>query len=420
MSLNRVFWLVCASLTACGDLPGRRSQKTGSCDSQLVLPAGFCATVFADSLGALRHIAIRENGDVYIARWDRPGSPGGLLALRDTNADGRADVARTVSNSGGSGIALTTSHVYMSTWTSVLRYPLSATGLGVTGRADTVLTGLPRSGHAGRSIALHAGSQLYVNIGAPTNSCQFEDKRPGSMGRDPCPERESFAGVWHFDARRLKQRQADGERLVTGLRHAVALTVQTETGSLFAVQHGRDDLAENFPRIYDARRGQRLAAEAMYELRRGSDFGWPYCYYDDSLRRNVLSPEYGGDGVRSARCASAPEPLVAFPAHWAPNGLHFYRGLNFPERYRGGAFIAFHGGWYHPPPDNGFNVVFVPFRGSRPAGGFVVFADGFAGAQKRPNRARHRPVGLAEAPDGALYLTDDQGSRVWRIAYTAP
>jgi hypothetical protein len=93
-----------------------------------------------------------------------------------------------------------------------------------------------------------------------------------------------------------------------------------------------------------------------------------------------LGPEYGGDREIIGRCAIMQDPILAFPAHWAPNGIHFYNGEQFPPKYRRGAFVAFHGGFNRAPlPNEGFNVVFVPFAGDRPAGGWEVFADGFVG-----------------------------------------
>ncbi len=110
--------------------------------------------------------------------------------------------------------------------------------------------------------------------------------------------------------------------------------------------------------------------------------------------------------------------MIAFPAHWAPNGLLFYTGSQFPERYRGGAFIAFHGSWNRAPlPQGGYNVVFVPFQGGEPAGDWEIFADGFAGDEVSPGGAAHRPSGLAVGPDGSLFVSDDRGGRIWRIYY---
>ena len=422
MALHRLTFVVnvVALTLIVGCDADREPVIAGPCNGGLTLPAGFCATIFADSLGAIRHMAVAPNGDLYVARWEGKGHGGGLLALRDTTGDQRADLIDSVSNSGGSGIAIRDGYVYHSTWSEVLRYKLSDDGrLYLRNAPDTIVLGLPKSGHAARSIAIDSAGHLYLNIGAPTNSCQLVDRGVGSMGRDPCTARDSFAGIWRFEASRLRQTQRDGERWAFGLRHVVALAVDHRGGALYGVQHGRDDLHENFPRIYDEARGETLPAEVMYKIEAGKDYGWPYCYFDESLGKSVLAPEYGGDGVRTTRCESTPVPVSVFPAHWAPNGLLFYQGTQFPPRYRGGTFIAFHGGWYRRPPENGFNVVFVPFTDGKPAGRFEIFADGFAGSRKRPDRAFHRPVGLAEAPDGALFVSDDAGGRIWRITHSA-
>src|SRR5918997_5162840 len=149
-------------------------------------------------------------------------------------------------------------------------------------------------------------------------------------------------------------------------------------------------------------------------------FGWPYYYHDATQHKLVLAPEYGGDGKKVAECAAKRGPVAAFPAHWAPNALVFYTGKMFPSSYQGGAFIAFHGSWNRSPePQQGYNVVFQPMSNGKASGDFQVFADGFAGARKEPGLAAHRPAGLAVGPDGSLYISDDQGGRVWRGAHTS-
>jgi glucose/arabinose dehydrogenase len=133
----------------------------------------------------------------------------------------------------------------------------------------------------------------------------------------------------------------------------------------------------------------------------------------------VRAPEYGGDGKQvTDRCDDADDPLVAFPGHWGPNGLTTYTGQQFPQKYRGGFFIAFHGSWNRAPlPQAGYNVVFVPMNDGKP-GAYEVFAEGFPGTSEGlPGSARHRPTGVAVAPDGSLYVTDDVGGRIYRIFY---
>ena len=133
----------------------------------------------------------------------------------------------------------------------------------------------------------------------------------------------------------------------------------------------------------------------------------------------MLAPEYGGDGGKAVgSCAEKQAPVASFPAHWAPNDVVIYTGTSFPERYRNGAFIAFHGSWDRAPyPQGGYNVVFQPLRGGAASGRCEVFADGFAGAVKQPSEADHRPSGVAVAPDGALFVSDDSHGRIYRIAY---
>jgi mono/diheme cytochrome c family protein len=162
-----------------------------------------------------------------------------------------------------------------------------------------------------------------------------------------------------------------------------------------------------------------LPAEELLLLTAGADYGWPECYYDQHQKKLVLAPEYGGDGGKTVGlCAQRQGPVAAFPGHWAPNDLAIYHGDKFPSGYRGGAFIAFHGSWNRAPlPQEGYNVVFQPLAAGKASGPFVVFADGFAGAHKDPGQAAFRPTGLAEAPDGALYVADDVHGRIWRITY---
>jgi mono/diheme cytochrome c family protein len=241
---------------------------------------------------------------------------------------------------------------------------------------------------------------------------------PHSPGNDPCTELETRAGIWRYDANKRDQVFSPKERYASGNRNGEGFDFDA-AGRLFVTQHGRDQLHENWPELYSVEQGFELPAEEVMILNKGAWYGWPKCYFDAKQGKLVQGPEYGGDGGKKTEaCKDAEPPVAAFPAHWAPNDLKIYKGTQFPEAYRGGAFIAFHGSWNRAPgPQGGYNVVFQPLADGKSSGSYVVFADGFAGGHKEPGRAVHRPSGLAVGPDGALYVSDDKAGRIWRISY---
>jgi glucose/arabinose dehydrogenase len=406
--------LALAALALPGLVSAQRAQpRCEPGNAGLTLPSGFCAIVVADSVGAPRHVAVAPNGDLLIAL--RRGE-GGALLLRDTDGDGRADVTRRFGIGNGSGIALHGGYLYFATDSAVVRWKWADGQTEPQGAPDTVVSGLlAQRSHAAKTIALAKDGSLFVNIGAPSNACQARDRQPGEKGQDPCPLLERAGGIWRFDTNRTGQTQADGQRWATGLRNVVAITIDPAGTALWGAQHGRDLLGGNWPQLFDSLYSAENPAEELFRIERGGDYGWPHCYYDVAQKRKILAPEYGGDGKAVGRCAGVGQPLVVFPGHWAPNGIAFYTGTQFPAEYRGGMFVAFHGSWNRAPlPQAGFNVSFVPMRNGRPAGSHQVFADGFRADERRP----HRPTGLAVAPDGSLIVTDDTRGRVYRIVYT--
>ncbi|HVH67591.1 MAG TPA: PQQ-dependent sugar dehydrogenase [Gemmatimonadales bacterium] len=401
------------------------SSRLPACDPDnggITLPQGFCAVVVADQVDAPRHLAVATNGDVFVALESGrggggAGGGGGVLVLRDTNGDGRADVRRSIgSEGGGTGIALGRGTLYFSTTSTVYRYALRAGALAPVGPPDVIVKDLPTGGHGARNLALSSdGRTLFVNVGSATNSCQVADRVQGSPGKDPCGELGYRAGVWRFDATKQGQTETEGTHYATGIRNAVGLAF-APSGELYATQHGRDQLGQNWPNLYTLAQSAEKPSEELFPVHEGDDFGWPYCYHDLELGHLVLAPEYGGDGKQVGRCAQKKEPAVAFPGHWAPDGLTFYTGTQFPARYHDGAFIAFHGSWNRAPlPQAGYRVVFVPFKDGKPVGTYETFADGFW--KEDPSGPKHRPVGVAVGPDGSLYVTDDAAGRIWRVMY---
>lgn len=394
----------------------------------LTLPPGFCATIFADSVGSSRHLVVASNGDVFVAlQRGRPRSivadiRPGVLALRDTNGDGVADTQARFADTGNTGIALHAGRLYLDVGTAIIRFPLATGSLSPSGPPDTVVAGLPGPpGHRARNFVIASDGSLFVNIGSATNSCQVQERQRESPGHDPCLELQTRAGIWRFDANQTGQRFAPAARYATGIRNATGMAIHPVTGALYAATHGRDLLHGNWPALFTEAQNAELPAEELFLVSAGDDFGWPYCYWDGAQRARVLAPEYGGDGRQVGRCAWRKGNVSALPAHWAPNALTFYNGAMFPARYRGGAFIAFHGSWNRAPlRQEGYNVVFIPFTGPSTSGAWEVFADGFGGPNPSPTAAPHRPTGVAVAPDGALFVSDDIGGRIWRITYRGP
>ncbi|HEX6597999.1 MAG TPA: PQQ-dependent sugar dehydrogenase [Gemmatimonadaceae bacterium] len=428
------------SATTGADTSATASTAPAACpdtSAGLTLPDGFCATVFADSVAHGRHAVVASNGDVYItvegtmpspekqmSGADKGSAPYSFAALRDTNHDGKADIIKHVGSLGNTGIGLSNGYLYVDEGKRIVRYARPDTQLVPTGKADVVVDGIPLGpGHRSRNFVIGSDGALYVNVGSATNSCQKKDRANESPGIDPCTELSTRAGTWRFAANKLNQHFSSAARYATGIRNGMGLAFGPD-GKLYGTQHGRDQLLQNWPKIFpDPKYSANNPAEEFIQINQGDDFGWPYCYYAQDQKKLVDAPEYGGDGKKTDRCADKKEPVAVYPGHWAPMSLLFYSGSNFPARYRSGAFIAFHGSWNRAPElQEGYRVVFQPMNGGSASGNYETFANGFAGVtgqNLQPGTAKHRPVGLAQGPDGALYITDDMGGRVYRITYGA-
>ncbi len=384
--------------------------------AELSLPEGFSAQVFHEGVGPrARHIAVRANGDVFVSMRD-----GELVALRDTDGDGNANELERRKLPITTGLEIHGGFLYFSDTVSVSRLLLDD-NLMPAGEPETIVEGFPRQGsHATKAIALNDRGELYVNVGAPSNACQKKRRSPGSPGLEPCPQLERQAAIWKFSASKLDQDQLDGERFVTGTRNVVALDWNNAEQALFFAMHGRDQLSTLWPEYYDDEASAELPAEEFHRAVPGADYGWPSTYVDPTSGKRLLAPEYGGDGRKEAE-GNFQAPVHAYPAHWAPNDLVFYTGSAFPERYQGGAFIAWRGSWNRAPlPQDGYRITFQPFSEGTVAGPPEDFMTGFKGTDnlQRPSNATWRPGGLAIGPDGALYITEAIEGRIWRVTWS--
>jgi glucose/arabinose dehydrogenase len=238
----------------------------------------------------------------------------------------------------------------------------------------TVADVYPTGGHSTRTVAFLLDGRMVVPVGSSCNVCREEDERR--------------AAILVYDGA-----DGGGERvLASGLRNAVGLAVHPQSGQLWASNNGRDFMGDDLP------------PETIYVVRDGADYGWPSCHNGD-----IVDPDLGSAGA----CQGVEEPVVEMQAHSAPLGLTFYTGEMFPRAYRGDLFIAFHGSWNRSVP-TGYKVVRLDFVDGQPADEVVDFVSGWL---QEDGSAGGRPVDVLVGADGALYVSDDKGGFIYRIAY---
>ncbi|MES1216541.1 MAG: c-type cytochrome [Bacteroidota bacterium] len=436
MKINQCF-LACLFALAIASC--NKKMKTPFADPHnggLFLPDSFGAFVVVDSIGSARHLAVNDNGDIYVKLQynEKKNGEEGTVGLRDLDGDGKADSVvyfGDYKDIGSSAVGMTihNGYLYTSTVNQVLRTKLSDGDLVPKNKTEVVLTDLDsnvaRNWHTTKPVAFDKKGNMYVPFGTPTDAGQDITKYgpvglPGGAGLDPPPDLENHGGIWRFDASKTNQLQKDGIRISTGIRSIVGMQWNNQDDHLYAVVNGIDNFHTMYPKLFDSWQAAVLPAELLIRADEGTNFGWPYAYYDQMQKKNVLQPGYGGDGKIIGRAAQFTEPVIGFPGHWAPMDILFYEGNQFPERYKNGAFVAFHGSTDRSPyPQAGYIVCFVPFSNGKATGAIELFADGFTGVDTVVNTsdAKYRPMGLATGPDGSLYISESNQGKIWRIMY---
>ncbi len=419
----------CMAIDSATDLPAADFDNGG-----LYLPGDFDALVVIDSVGQTRHITVNANGDIYAKLSRSKSGTGGTIGLRDVDGDGKVDsVVRfgDYQDVGGSAVGVTIHNgfLYTSTVKQVLRNKLKSGQLVPTSPTEVILTDMDpkvaRNWHTTKPLAFDKHGNMYVPFGSPSDAGQDITKYgpvgiPNGKGLDPSPELISHGGIWRFDANKANQTQEDGHKYATGIRSVVGMTWNDADDNLYAVMNGIDNFHTIYPDTYTAWQAAVLPSEPLLRVTEGSDFGWPYAYYDHMQKKNILQPGYGGDGQKIGRAASFDTPVMGFPGHWAPMDVMFYKGNQFPDRYKQGAFVALHGSTDRSPyPQAGYIVCFVPFNKDGSAAEWEVFADGFTVVDTvvNTNDAVYRPMGLSEGPDGSLYISESNKGKIWRIMY---
>lgn len=340
-------------------------------------PSGFRVSIFATKVGHARWLAVAPNGDVFMAS----SGDGRIVMLRDAKGDG---VARTVATFAQGfdkphGMAFREGALYVADLRAIWRLPYSD-GDTVAAAGPQRVTAAPnlrpQGQHWTREIVFDPKGRLYLAIGA----------RGDVQDDDPPPDAS------------VQEVAADGAMttFAAGLRNVVGMAVYPGTDELWGTVNERDKLGGGLPPDY------------LTSIRRGDFFGWPYAYVGPHP-----DPRYGGK--RPDLVARARAPDLLFEPHSAPLGVVFYDGAQFPDEYRGDAFVAFHASGPYGKPD-GYKVVRVKFANRMPVGGYEDFVTGFMLADTNPPRIWGTPAGLAIAKDGSLLIADEQ--TIWRVAYT--
>jgi len=336
------------------------------------LPPGFTIGIFARDLAHARFLAIDPRGTLLVS----VPRQGRVLALPDADGDGRADQAVPVAEGLDlpHGLAFLDGRLYVAETGRVVRFDYDPVARRVQGPPTVVVPDIPpRGGHWTRTIAFGPDRHLYVSVGSSCNVCKESDPRR--------------AAIYRYQAD-----GSGGRPFATGLRNAVGIAFRPATDELWATVNGRDWLGDDQPSEYVTR------------VVDGGFYGWPACHWAPSGL--IPDPDHGG----ADRCRAVARPSLLYQAHTAPLGLAFYTGAQFPAAYRGSLFVALHGSWNRSVPV-GYKVIRVRMDGPAPV------AEDFATGWLSGTKYTGRPVDLAVAPDGALFVSDDSQGVVYRIAY---
>jgi glucose/arabinose dehydrogenase len=366
------------------------------------VPQGYTITAIATGFGIARQTLVLPNGDIIVAEGrgggEQPLRPKDFIAgfikakgtsqaksgnrltlLRDADGDGVYEGRSVFADKLNApyGLALVGNQLYVADQDALLRFAY-APGQTKAGGPPVKVTDLPSriNHHWTKSLAASPdGRFLYVGIGSNSNITE--------RGLDAEIDR---AMVWQVDAATGAHRP-----FATGLRNPTALAVQPGTGQLWAVVNERDEIGPN------------LVPDYLTSVREGAFYGWPFSYWGQHVdpRAQPQDPKMVAAAIR---------PDYGLGSHVAALGVAFSSPAMGPA-FAEGVFVGEHGSWNRSKP-SGYKVVFVPFRGGRPAGPPIDVVTGFLGAD---GKTRGRPVGVTVDPRGALIVADDLSNTIWRV-----
>lgn len=342
--------------------------------NDIQLPLGFELSIFAENITNARAMCWGDNGTLFVGSR----SAGNVYALRDKDGDGQAELKYTIASglSMPVGVAFRDGDLYISVVNGVVKLIDIEEHLDDPPAPVVVTDAYPSEKHHGwKFIAFGPDGKLYIPVGAPCNICESPDS--------------IFASIT-----RINSDGSGREIIAHGVRNSVGFDWDPNTGKLWFTENGRDNMGDDIPNC-----------ELNVLNTEGEHFGYPYCH-----EGSIPDPEFG----EILSCHEFVPPAAKLGPHVAPLGMRFYRGDQFPAKYKHAIFIAEHGSWNRTTPI-GYRVA-VAFPQADGSVNTEIFAEGWL----KGSSATGRPVDVLEAPDGSLLVSDDDADMIYRITYTAP
>lgn len=412
-----------ASVSVPVEVPG--SMRSAPFDVQRVLrvPPDFRVSVYA-RISKPRFMAVTPDGNLLVSQ---PGTGKVLLVRPNPNGDPTVSDWATglyrphdiVFHAIGGA-----TYVYVAEGDKIARYSYASGDLTGRGR-QVILSGLPSAstpelqgayGHELKNIALDGNHKLYVSIASTCNACASDTRADPVRG-----------SIYQYNA------DGSGGRLFArGLRNAEGLALVPGTNTLWVSVNNRDRIAYPFHDDWNGDGSDDYGKvmqsyvdnhppEEFTRVRDGGNYGWPFCnpnpdtpngFNDMPFDRDV---QYNADGSW-LNCETADRISKGIQAHSAPLGLLFLQNTRFPDAYRAGAAIAYHGSW-NRSVKTGYEVAYFPWDGvSQRPGEPIDLVTGWAGASS----SWGRPVDIAVDAQGSMFISDDQAGAIYRLTYTPP
>jgi len=416
--------LVCA-LAACSG--GSSPPPPDSCGS---VPAAslyaayladphYCMITFAQDVTSARQLAFAPNGDLFV------GGGGQIVVLFDTDGNGISDANERSTFAavpgGNHGVAITATHVYASSPTTVYRWPYASGDRVATGAMETVLDGIPSSGHATRTLLVDAQNRLYVSIGSYSNI-------DAPMGpTTPSPGRAVIRryGLAAIPAGGYVLSVNEGELFAAGLRNEVGLSIDSR-GRMWGVENGRDNLIVGGEDIHFDNPAEEVN---LFDINRpGRNYGYPFCWSEGIWMGGMakgrgtqhLDPDQP-NGFTEAMCQDSSlvvPPAFALDAHLAPLDIVEYRGGGYPAEMQGNMFVTSHGSWNREIGQVGPMIVRLKTGGDgRPTEAQNFLGKEAVGGTLSQGGWAIRPVSIRIDKAGLLTWSDDTTATVNKIGY---